>query len=903
MPRRIRLKHHQLAAELAKRGFSQNRWAQRLGLGRAHLSLLVNGKRRYPNEETRQKLLEGLEVPYSTLFEVEDKRLRRQRPRWMPAVRVQQHGGRNFMDRLAQDLRYAFRSLVRRPLFSGIVIGVLALAIGANAATFSWVRGLVLDPLRVAEPERFVRLAIRQPSGFQTSFSNPTFRDYERDATFFDEVFVTRLTPVSVSAGRDNQRAMANLASASYFRALGQAPLLGRVYSQDEDSVPGRDAVAVLGHAFWQRHFGADPGVVGTEILINALSFTVIGVMGAEFGMARVEPAADLMVPLTMQEQVRPGTSTLTARSSQFLQAMAVIPAATDLARVREAASAYHAALGQEFPESLGGTSLQITPAADALFGDNGHTVSAMMTLMLALVAGVLLIACANAAGLMLARAADRAHELGVRQAIGASRRRLVGQLLTESTILAVAAGALGVLLAALLNRAILAFQPPLPFSLKMEIGLDWVVLGYAAAAAMVTGIVFGVWPAFQATAGDVLPALRGSGRVSHATRSRSVLVAVQIAISVALITSAGLFARSMQNATSIDAGFDSEGLVVATLDPGLQGYSSDEIAEFYRRLVRSVESLPGVAGVSLAEEVPMNFGSQQWGAQIEGYEPSTDERMNLDYNFIGPSYFATMGIGMVTGREFGWQDDRNAEGVLIVNETMARRFWPGESPLGKRVRSGGMWREVVAVVRDSKIHSLGEGAFAYMYFPFTQSNQTALSLHVRSAAGTEVVSQQVREAVRAIDSGLPLFDMRTMGDQVSLALLPARMTAGILGAFGVFALLLAGIGLYGTLAYSVAQRNREIGIRMALGANRADVLRLVMWRGLLLGGIGTVTGLAVGAGVGRAASGVLYGVDWFDPTALGGALLVISLAIVLAGMLPARRATGIDPVDALRSD
>ncbi len=904
MAKRFRLKRQQLAAELAKRRYTQNRWAHVLGLGRGHLSLLLNGKRPYPSADTRRKLLEGLSVPFSTLFEIEDTPMPgSDRPRhraWLPRS-VPEVRGNLPMGALLQDLKFAARSLMARPAFAGIVITMLALGIGANTAMFSWINGMLLKPLRVEAPERWVQLTIVRPGGFRSSYSYPNFLDHRERNRVFDHMYAYRMAPVSVSFGSENQRSTAGVVSAGFFTALSPEPAAGRAFTEAEDSVPGRDAVAVISHGFWQRNFAGDPSVVGRAFQLNAHPFTIVGVMPEGFGFARIEANVDFWVPLAMQEIARPGSGTLESRGSGFLAAYGRLGPGVSLQQGHEGLNTMHAALAEEFPDALEGTTVSLEPATRSYLGPNSRAVAAVFTVLMGVVGSVLLIACANVANLMLARGADRQREIGIRLALGAGRRRVVRQLLAESLILASVAGVAGVLLAVWISRAVASFQPPLGVPVSFDMPIDLQVMAFTIIVALATGLLFGLLPALRVSRPELVATLKGGGRMSTGNRLRNALVATQVAMSLALLIGAALFLRSLQNANAIDAGFEADNVLVATLDPGLQGYSDDEVQAFYRQLVEYTEHVPGVDAVALAEMLPMSLGTQQWGASIEGYEPAPDERMNLDYNYVSPGYFEALGVPLVAGRDFTWDDTAASAGAIIINETMSERFFPGESALGRNIQSGGMDRQIVGVARDSKYYSLGENPLSYMYFPFMQSNQSALSLHVRSDSETSNLVDAVRGEVGRLDAELPIFDVRTMQAQLGIALLPARMTAGLLGVFGFFALLLAGVGLYGVMAYAVGQRTREIGIRMALGASGNDLIRMILRQTTVLLAIGLGIGLLAGAGVGRAAESLLYGVAWADATAFGGAIVVIVIAVLLASFMPARRATRVDPVDALR--
>ncbi len=905
MPKRYRLNHHQLAAELAKKRHSQNRWADVLDVGRGHLSLLVNGKRPYPSEDTRRKLLLGLDVPFSTLFEIEDVPAPgSDRPRHLSWIlRAEPPGNVMALESTFQEVRYAVRSLAQRPLFSLIVVAMLALGIGGNSAMFSWMDGLLLRPLRVENPERWVRLGIRSASGFIGSYSYPNYLDHVRLNDVFDELHAYRITPASLSAGAENLRTTAAIVSGGYFRALGGSAEIGRTFNESEDDVPGRDAVAVISHGFWQRQFAGDRDIVGREVRINSHPFTLIGVMPEDFGFARLEPNVDLWAPLAMQEIMRPGSGTVESRGHGFLIVFGRIRPGLEFEQAAAQFNDMHARLVQEYPEALAGTSVDLQPATRGYLGPVGDSLTVIFAVLMGVIGSVLLIACINVANLLLARGADRRREISIRVALGASRGRIVKQLLTESLLLSGAAAVLGIALASWINRLILSLQPPLPIPVKILVGIDGRALVFTTLTAVATGLVFGTIPALRAAGTNVVASLHGGGRVTSGNKLRNGLVVFQIAMSLALLIGAGLFVRSLQNASSIDPGFRSDGVVLATLDPGLQGYSAVEAHEFYRQLMQRTATLPGVETVALAEMLPLSLGTQQWGARIDGYEPGDTERMNLDYNFVSPGYFEALGIQLVRGRSFTWDDTASAAGAIVVNETMARRYWADGDAIGGQVHSVGMDRLVVGIVADAKYYTLGEEPMPFMYVPYEQSNQTALALHVRANDSFDAIVDAIRLSVGDLDAAMPIVDIRSLEAQMTLALLPARMTAGLLAVFGAFALFLAGVGLYGVMAYTVGQRTREIGIRMALGAGESTILGSVIKGALVLLGVGALLGLLAGIGLGRAAQGVLYGVGSTDPVALGAAVVVIMATVLAAAWIPARRATRVNPVDALRTD
>jgi predicted permease len=613
----------------------------------------------------------------------------------------------------------------------------------------------------------------------------------------------------------------------------------------------------------------------------------------------------DIWVPSMMQQQIQPGSNLLESRGNRSVQGLARLRPGTTLEAAQANSSAIAAQLAEEYPDSNGEQGSMLIPLKVSLFPQSARAaVSAMVWILMGVVGVVLLIACANVANLLLARAAARRREVSVRLALGAGRGRLVRQLLTESMLLAAVAGGFGVVVAIWTNRLIVSLQPPLPIPIDIDVGIDPTVLAFTAVAALLTGVLFGMAPAVRATRLDLVPALKGaSPQGDGRSWLKNTLVISQISLSMVLLIGAGLFLRSLQNAQSIDPDFDASNMLVAALDPGLQGYDEAQSDEFYGQLMERVGALPGVRSVSIGLSVPLTFGgSRQWGFSVEGYDFAPNERDNVDYNVVGSGYFRTLGIPIVAGREFTDADVEDAQPAIVINETFARRFFADRDPIGGIVNTMRGERVVVGVAQDSKYYTIGEDPLPYVYGPYRQVNATQMALHVRTDSDPLAVVASVRAETRNLDASLPLFDAATMSDHVGNALLLQRLTTGVFGTFGSLALLLAAVGLYGVMAFAVAQRTREIGIRVALGADGADVRGLVLKKSMSLALIGLAIGLALGLGLAVVIAGALYDVSPFDPLALGGSTVTILAVAFVASYLPALRATRIDPIVALRN-
>jgi predicted permease len=811
------------------------------------------------------------------------------------------------MNTLRQDIRYAVRILLKSPAFSAVAILTLSLGIGLNTAVFSAVHSLLLRPLPgVEEPDRLVQLYRRWASDFlYGSNSIPHFFSIEKENEVFEGVAAWTFVALNLSDAGQNQRIMGEMVSADYFRVLGARPVLGRGFLPQEDEGPGQHPVVVLSHAFWQDRFGGDPDVVGRTLSLNGRPFEVVGVMGPEFRGAM--PAIDVNVyaPMMMQRELMPGVDRMDRRGSNFMSVVARLQPGVTVEQARQSMDRLARGLEEQYPDHYEGNGITVVAQSDAgLHPEFASAQTGMSVMMMAVVGLLLLIACVNVANLFLARARDRRQEMGVRLAIGARRGRLVRQLLTESLLFATLAGVAGLALAFGAVRVLNGVQLPFDFPIEFDVAVRGPVLLFTVGASLLTGILFGLAPAVVASRPELVTALKGAGKrkASRATATRT-LVGVQVALSVVLLVSAGLFLRNLQAAATLEKGFRSENLMLVSMDPSLQGYEPARTQELYRQLLEGVRRYPDVVAAGLGEMVPLGFGSQQTGISIAGYEPGPDEVMSIDYNVVSPGYFDAMGIARGVGRAFGEEDAGNAQPVLVINQRFAERFWPGESAIGRRVKVGSTEREVIGVVETGKYRRLGEDPLAFMYLPFAQAFNSEMTLHVRTAGPPEAVLDRVRTEVARLDPMLPLYDARTMESHLGISMLPARLAGYVLGGFGLLGLFLAAIGIYGVMAHSVAQRNREIGIRVALGAARDQVVGMVVRQGMVIVALGATVGLVGAAFAARLLQGLLYTDNAYDPITFVGVPAVLLLAAALATYLPARRAARVDPVTALKSD
>lgn len=804
------------------------------------------------------------------------------------------------------EIRIAWRTLARRPLFTLAAVVTLALGIGLNSAVFSAVHALLLRPLPgVVEPDRLVQLYRAYPGDFvYGSNSIPHYLDLRERGDAFSGVALWTFLPVNLSTGDHNEMTMGELVSANFFEVLGVRPVLGRTFLPEEDVGIGAHPVAVLSHSAWRTRFGGDPGVVGREIRLNGQPYTVIGVAPAEFQGPVPIVTPVLWAPLTMQPQLQARESLWESRGNNQFNVVARLKPGVTVEQARESMGALHLALAREHPEQYEGGGITVVPQTEA--GIHPQMAAAQVgisAVIMGVVALLLLLACVNVANLFLARARERRREMAIRLSVGARRSDLIRQLLTESLLLSLIAGVAALGLARVAIGLANGIRLPIDFPIAFGLELNGPVLLFTFGVAVAAGALFGLVPALDASRPELVSGLKSEAgtETSGIRRSRLSrgLVVAQIALSLVLLVSAGLFLRSLERATRMEKGMDAENLLIASVDPSLQGYDAARTRAFFDELVGRVRALPGVRAAAVGEIVPLGLNDQQTGLQVPGYTFGENERQSFDYNFVGDGYFEAMGVPIVQGRGFTAQD--RGQDVAVVNQRMAERFWPGQSPIGRTVRRGQTEYRIIGVTATGKYRSLGESPLEYIYFPIPESWNSALTLHVRTAGDPESLLPLVRSQVRALDSTLPIYDAKTMTRHLGIALLPARLAGAVLGIFGALGLLLAAIGTYGVLAYSVAQRTREIGIRTALGAERGRVVGLVVGQMLRLVGMGLAAGLVGAVLVGRLVERMLYGISGLDPIAFAGVSALLVAAGFLAAWLPARRAARVDPVVALR--
>ncbi len=814
------------------------------------------------------------------------------------------------MDQLRQDIIVTFRRLRSSPGFTAAAIFTLALGIGANTAIFTAVNTLIFRPLPVERPDELVFLNMRGMNTELPVQSYPNYLDLRDRNQVLTGLAGYRLAPVSFSRGdSNNARIWVYEVTGNYFDLLGVGPSRGRVLHGEDDRVRRGHPVAVISYACWQRRFAGDPGVVGQNIQLNGMNYSIVGVAPPGFSGTEVVFTPDLWVPIAMEPQIEPGNDWLDQRGDQNLFVAGRMKPGVTLPQAEAALNAIGAELGREYPKENAGMKIVLSPPG--LFGTYIRgTVRAFAAVLMGVAGMVLLIACVNLASLLLARAADRRRETAIRLALGAARGRLVRQLLTESVILSILGGAAGLLLSMWLAALFAAWRPPIDVPVIPEIGIDFRVMIFAALASLFTGVLFGLAPALQSTRAQLAPALKNeavSGRLRRFP-VRDILVAAQVAMSVVLLAGSVLVIRSLQHVLSLNLGFEARHAAALSFDLGLQGYDETRARDFQRRVLQRVRNMPGIEFAGTISGLPLSLNWNNSGILIEGkpVPRAADVTMAAMFN-ISPGYLRAVQTKLMAGRDLEESDKDGGRRVVLVNEAFTRQLLPGENPVGKRFRHDatqqGAWLEIVGVVEDGKYRSLGERPMPAVFQPVAQSWDSTITLVARSSMPEDQVVGLLRRAVAELDPALSTYNGGSLTDQLGLVLFPARIAATILGAFGVLAVVLAATGVYGVMAYAVARRTREIGIRMALGANPSQVLGVVFSHTALLLAIGTAAGIALALAAGRLFSTILYGVSATDPATYALVIALMAMVALLACWFPARRAITVDPVRALRTD
>lgn len=827
---------------------------------------------------------------------------------------------------LIREFRFAVRSLFKSPVFTIIAVLSLALGIGANTAVFTFLDQALLRLLPVKDADQLVQLKeAGEHYGSNTginALSYPIYKDFSEKNQVFSGMFCRSSQPFSVNFGTRNERTSGELVTGTYFPVLGIKPALGRLFTAADDRTRGGAPFAVLGYDYWQTRFAGNSNVIGRSLLVNNHKLAIIGV--AQKGFAGVEPLFEVQVyvPMAMAEQITKEDKPFDNRRRRWVQVFARLK--TDVTPMQAKASLqpiYHSILEMEVQQpafahaSAYSREQFLRMRLDVMPGGRGQSVArefleTPLWAMMAMVSLVLLIACANVANLIIARAASRQREIAVRLALGASRGRIAEQLLSESLILAFTGGALGLMVSAWTMRLLVGIMPHVDPPIRLDTNPDLRVLCFSLIVSAATALIFGLLPALQATRTELAPTLKDQANAvagGGQARWRKLLVSFQVALSLLLLIGAGLFVGTLRNLKSVNPGFDINNLISFSLDPTLSGYDAKRANLFYKQLSQDLSALPGVLSAALCVVAPLSFGEWDSSITVEGYTYKPGEDMNPLLNYVSPVFFTTFKIPLYAGRDFTDKDTLGAPKVAIVNEKFARHFFGKKSAIGRRIGMGGdpgtkTDIEIIGVVGDTKYQTIRQDAPREMYFPYQQNDwATAMTAYVRTDAGSAQMFPALRNVVRKQDARLPVFQMKTEERQLDDVLAVERLAASLSSGFGLLAAILAAIGLYGVLAFVVARRTREIGIRMALGAETVNVLWIVMREVLLLVGIGIAVGLPAALAISNLVRSQFYGMSPSDPNVIVLATLGIAAIAAISAYLPARRATRVEPVTALR--
>jgi predicted permease len=844
---------------------------------------------------------------------------------------IREMWGWSSLERLGQDLRYAIRMMRKSPGFTLVALLSLTLGIGGNTAIYSLMNAVMLRSLPVQEPDRLLLFGKGNWGGITDGmpdrswqlFSYPFYREVERSGDAFTGVAAMMSLPnntrAAVSGSRDSEAVSTRLVSGTYFDVLGVKPAAGRTFTDAEDQTPGANPVAVMSYSWWQRRFGGDPSAVGKTIAIGATVYTIIGAAPPEFFGTTVGDSPDLWIPLAMNAQLPPAWGGEEARTGPLFQSLYILARLKPGVTEAQAGARVNLMFKQNLRSIAGSSpsardlnairraSIELTPGGRGLSRIR-RQFSTSLWLLMGAVGLVLLIACANIANLLLARAAGRQREIAVRLTLGAGRMRLIRQMLTESVLLAVVGGGAGVAFAAWAGRLLVRMVSTGSAALPLQTGLDGTVLVFTTLLSLATGILFGLAPALRATRVDLSAPLK-EGRAAGLARTRSLLakalIVSQVALSAVLLIGAGLFIRSLVNLRHVSTGFDKENVLLVETDKTALGYKNDDprLTMVYRQVEQRVSQIPGVRAAAFSM---FTFRRGEWtdSAYPSGRPAPPESRREIHNNLVGPAFFTAMGIPVTLGRTFNLNDTAKSPKVAIVNETMARIFFPGETPIGLRFglspeQSGEF--EVVGVVKDAKYENLRETPTPMAFYPDAQRVQFLGSLVVRHAGDQRAIVPAIRRAVAEVSRNLPITEVNTLAGEVDDSLVSDRLTARLSSFFGLLALLLASIGIYGVLSYAVARRTSEVGLRMALGAPRSSVVWLVMRDVLLLVTIGLGIGVPAALAGERLISGLLYGLPGLDAVSILAAIAILAAVAGFAAYWPARRASLVDPAIALR--
>lgn len=809
------------------------------------------------------------------------------------------------MESLLQDIRFGIRMLFRSRIFTLLATLSLAFGIGANTAIFSVVNAILLRPLPVEEPDRLMR--------FYAGSEVASFQDYQyyRDQNdVFTGLVAHGFVPLNLQSNGQSERVLGEVATANYFAVLGVHMRLGRGFLPEEDQGPANGPVAVISHGLWERSFAARPDITSQIVTINGTQFTIVGVTPREFHGTFVGFAPEIWVPVMMAGQVK-SASALTNPQSRWLNLTGRLKPGITRDELQTNLSLLYQRREQDKPQTERSWGFIVVEPEGQVFPKLRTPVSLVLLLLMAAVAFVLLICCANVANLLLTRAAGRGKEIAIRLALGASRIRILRQLVVENLLLSILGGSLGLLLAVWVTSVLGSIQPVATIPIILDFKPDVRVLAFTLFVSVFASVVFGLAPALQSTKADLVHGLKNDGFSAGLGKRKfqlsTLFVIGQVAISFVLLTGATLFIRSLQNASTLDPGFEVDKGLVFYFDLASQGYSEARGKDFYRRLTERIKTSPETMTAGTAKIVPLSLNRMSLLVTLEGTDPAQAYKKPVEFNYVGPGYFPTLGISVLRGREFNDEDNESAPGVAVINETAARLLWKNDDPLGRRFRQVdfdglSQFYEVVGVARDSKYRTLGEDPLPFIYLSTLQHYDPELVVHLKPRGDSQTAVAMVRREVQNLDANIPL-DVKTMRESIGIAFLMPRLGATILGILGLIGLVMSSVGVYGVIAFTVSRRTREIGIRMALGAQRRDVNMMVLWQGVRLATIGIAIGLVGALLATRVLSSFLYGLSSVDLLSFGYVSLLLLVVALAACYVPARRATRVNPITALREE
>lgn len=820
------------------------------------------------------------------------------------------------MENLIKDVRYGVRMLTKNPGVTLVAVITLALGIGANTAIFSGVSAFLMRPLSVPNPGSLVRpMEIAEDRGVTDEFSYPDFVDYRDQSTSFSGLAAEDMLQAAIDAENQNDVIWGQVVSANYFDVLEVKPILGRTFLSDEDKNIGANAVVVLSNSFWQRRLSSDPNIVGKTVQLNNRAYEVIGVTPDYFVGTKFALALDFWTPMSMADDLRRSSGLLKERDAHWMNIIGRLKPGVSISQASAEMSAISTRLNQAYPDNrASSTQAQVLYEVDGRWEEMGNVFKSAGAIAMAIVGLILLIACANVANLMLARAAARRKEIGIRLALGANRLRLVRQLLTESLLLSIVGGGLGLLLAFWVTDLMQAFVPILEYKIVDNFfAIDSLALLFTLVISLATGLVFGLAPAWHSSNPDVVPVLKGDPELARRGKRRAfglrnVLVVAQVALSLVVLICGGLFIKSFRKAQTMDPGFNNEKGLIVSMSPTLVGYEEEQSRNFYKQVLERVTHVPGVEAASFIRTLPLGDSSNSNGPILKEGEilQRGSAGRNIMNTLVSPGYFRTMQIPLIEGRDFDDRDNTKTKRVIVVNQRMVEMLWPGESAVGKRIFIGADSKdplEVVGVVKTGKYRTLAEDPKPFYYSSMDQRRPTTMALVTRANVDPVSLVGPIRSEVAGLDRRVPMFAVKTMDQHKTYALWAPNMAATFSLAFGVVAILLSAVGLYSVMAYVVSQRTREVGIRMALGANRRDVMKMITRQGMRLAAVGVGIGLVLALALAQVLSSLLIGISGYDVTTFVLVPALLAIVALVACYLPARRATKIEPLIALRHE